>query len=128
MPTATAKAKHVHKFRRHKYKTGNIIFFCAEPDCNFKLAPALAIGKRSICWRCGEPFIMNEYSIRLAKPHCDACHQPKKSDLAIEPTVAHEKSTLSVNIPVDPAESLTERLRREIEARKPSEAEDEGEI
>lgn len=71
------KTKHVHKFRRHTHKTGNRIFFCALPDCNVKMNPALALGKKCICWRCGEEFILNEYSIRLAKPHCDNCHQPK---------------------------------------------------
>lgn len=71
------KTTHVHKLKRLKYKTGNSIFFCALPDCSFKTNTALALGKRSICWRCGESFIMNEYSLRLAKPHCENCHKPK---------------------------------------------------
>lgn len=71
------KKIHIHKLRRLKYKSGNTIFFCALPDCNFKTNVNLALGKRSICWRCEEPFIMNEYSIRLAKPHCDGCHKSK---------------------------------------------------
>jgi hypothetical protein len=33
-----------------------------------------------LCWRCGNEFIMNEYSLRLAKPHCEGCHKPKKID------------------------------------------------
>lgn len=70
--------KHVHKLKRHTYKTGNTVFFCAMPDCSYKTATALALGKRCICWRCGEPFIMNEYSVRLAKPHCEKCHKPKE--------------------------------------------------
>ena len=71
------KSSHVHKLKRVKYKSGNAIFFCTLPDCNFKTNIALALGKRSICWRCGEQFIMSEYSLRLAKPHCPACHKPK---------------------------------------------------
>lgn len=74
---ADKKEKHIHKFRRHRYASGNTVFFCAQPDCTVKITPALALGKRSICWRCGEPFILSEYSIRLAKPHCDNCHKPK---------------------------------------------------
>ncbi len=73
--------KHTHKFKRLKYKSGNCIFFCALPDCSQKISTALALGKRSICWRCGETFIMSEYSLRLAKPHCDACHKPKKVEV-----------------------------------------------
>lgn len=79
-----AKTAHIHKFKRHRYKTGNEIFFCTLPDCSIKLALALALGKRTICWRCGESFVMTEYSIRLAKPHCDACHMPKSSKGAVD--------------------------------------------
>lgn len=73
----TKKKDHIHKFKRLKYKSGNQIFFCALPDCNAKMSTSLALGKRSLCWRCNEPFIMNEYSLRLAKPHCENCHKPK---------------------------------------------------
>ena len=76
------KEKHIHKLRRHKYKTGNIIYFCVL-DCSFKVAPALAIGKTTICWICGQPFSMNEYTIRLAKPHCTNCHKPKDGKIFI---------------------------------------------
>lgn len=79
-----AKTSHVHKFKRHTYKTGNVIFFCTLPDCSVKVAPALALGKRSICWRCGNPFEMNDYSVRLAKPHCSDCHKPKNQKF-VEP-------------------------------------------
>lgn len=69
--------KHTHKLKRLKYKSGNTIFFCTLPDCTFKINQALALGKRSLCWRCGEPFIMTEYSLRLVKPHCENCHKSK---------------------------------------------------
>jgi len=72
------KTAHIHKFKRLRYKSGNEIFFCTLPDCNKRINIPLALGKRSICWRCGKDFIMNEYSLRLAKPHCDACHKSKK--------------------------------------------------
>lgn len=71
-----AEKGHVHKFQRHTYKTGSAIYFCVL-DCNFKIATPLAIGKKSICWRCGNTFVMGEYSTRLAKPHCNACHKVK---------------------------------------------------
>ena len=70
--------QHIHRFKKIKYKSGNQVFFCALPDCNKKLSVQLALGKRSICWRCSEPFIMSEYSLRLSKPHCEACHKSKK--------------------------------------------------
>ena len=75
------KNAHIHKLKRLKYKSGNTIFFCSLPDCTFKTNIALALGKRSLCWRCGESFIMSEYALRLAKPHCDQCHRPKGSEV-----------------------------------------------
>lgn len=71
------KEQHIHKLKLHRHKSGNAIFFCALPDCTFKTNIALALGKRSLCWRCGETFVMTEYSLRLIKPHCDACHKSK---------------------------------------------------
>ena len=85
---AEKKTPHVHKFKRLIYKSGNAIFFCALPDCAQKINISLALGKRSICWRCGEEFIMNEYSLRLAKPHCDNCHKPKKIKLENGSTIS----------------------------------------
>jgi hypothetical protein len=85
MAGKTEKPKHVHKLKRLVYKTGNAIFFCTMPDCNFKINIKLALGKRSICWLCGNEFIMTDYSLRLAKPHCEDCHKPKHP-VHIEPT------------------------------------------
>ena len=96
------KSQHIHKFKRLRYKSGNEIFFCTLPDCSQKINPALALGKRSLCWRCGEPFIMNEYSLRLAKPHCENCHKPKEV-----------KETLDEIIPSEP--SLADRLQQTIQ-------------
>ena len=98
------KQKHTHKLRRLRYKSGNVVLFCALPDCNFKCNPPLAFGKRSICWRCGDEFIMNEYSIRLAKPHCMGCHKSKESKL-----VPYHNQTASTEL-WDRPESLSDRL------------------
>ena len=102
------KTQHIHKFKRLRYKSGNEIFFCALPDCNVKLNISLALGKRSICWRCGESFIMTEYSLRLAKPHCDNCHKPK--DLKDEGFNADNHISIDEPIPPEPL-SLSERLK-----------------
>ena len=72
----STQQKHLHKLKRLKYKSGNVSFFCIL-DCSYKISQALALGKQTICWRCGKPFTMTEYSLRLAKPHCEACHKPK---------------------------------------------------
>lgn len=109
------QAKHTHRLKRHKYKSGNIIYFCKLPDCSFKIAPALALGKRVLCNRCGEPFIMNEYSIRLAEPHCEDCHRVKVSLPPLpELGVKYDKiEDLAAGLANEaPEQSLSERLKR----------------
>lgn len=114
-----ATAKHAHKYRRHRYKTGNIVFFCALPDCSVKVTPALTLGKKAVCWRCEKEFIMNDYSIRLARPHCDACHNPKLKDILPEvPThqvtdVDMQARSIEITpIPIEtPANTITTSLR-----------------
>lgn len=69
--------KHTHKLRRHIYKTGARVYFCTLPDCYHKIECSLAVGKMSICNICGEEFQLNEYHVRLAKPHCDKCGKIK---------------------------------------------------
>jgi NMD protein affecting ribosome stability and mRNA decay len=68
-----SKEKHIHKLKKHKYPNGTAIFFCYLPDCHFKVEAALALGKQVLCTQCDEPFIMNEYTVRLTRPHCSNC-------------------------------------------------------
>jgi len=97
------------------FKTGNSIYFCTLPDCTNKIKQPLALGKRSICWRCGNPFIMNEYAIRLANPHCEDCHKSKDGKLVV-PNNAHlgqdenQNPTVIKNEPI--LAPLSERLRK----------------
>lgn len=68
---------HVHKFKRHVYESGYTIFFCTLPNCNYKVKKELTLGKLNVCWRCGKEFTMNEYALRLAKPHCPDCQKDR---------------------------------------------------
>jgi hypothetical protein len=72
-------AKHTHKLKRYKYSTGNAVYFCTLADCHFKIECPMALGDKSICNLCNEEFIMTEYTIKLAKPHCDNCSKIKVS-------------------------------------------------
>ena len=107
MPSTAKEPKHVHKYKRLTYKTGSSIFFCTLPDCTNKIKTPLALGKSSLCWRCGEVFIINEYSIRLAKPHCENCHK-SKSDIAR----VHIQDLSDETIKQLPTESLIDRMKR----------------
>jgi ribosomal protein S27AE len=122
------KISHVHKLKRLRYKSGNDIFFCALPDCAFKTNISLVLGKRSICWRCGESFVMNEYSIRLSKPHCNNCHKPKKETDTRDMGEYMKDSIINglVGMYSDkPAElSLSERLEQTIHQKQKQEEEE----
>jgi hypothetical protein len=115
------KEKHVHKFKRLIYKSGNVTFFCTLPDCSHKINPALALGKRSLCWRCGEEFILDEYALRLAKPHCSACHKPKK--MTAEEIKKVEIETIKE---IEPSLlTLSERLQQTIQSARQNQQQDE---
>jgi transcription initiation factor IIE alpha subunit len=75
--------KHDHKLKRKNYRNNESIYFCVL-NCDYKVHTELALGKQVICWRCGRPFLMTEYSCRLAKPHCNACHVSKSDESAIK--------------------------------------------
>jgi ribosomal protein S27AE len=126
------KTQHVHKLKRLKYKSGNTIFFCSLPDCTFKTNIALALGKRSLCWRCGESFLMTEYSLRLSKPHCDNCHKPKFDKIEFDNYVVAEPEGIKPSFPenrelkqgeIPNQMTLAERIRQSIH--KASEQEEE---
>jgi hypothetical protein len=101
--------KHIHKVKRQKFKSGNEMYFCTLPDCYFKVNPALYLGKESICWRCGNTFIMNEYSLRLAKPHCEKCHQPKDKN-SLNPSTDIAQTMDRLQATGTEAVSLSDRL------------------
>lgn len=117
--------EHIHKLKRIKFKSGNAVYFCAL-DCNFKIQVPLSLGKKTICWRCGNPFTMNEYSIRLARPHCEKCHKSKDGD-------SHESDGLHVSHVIMDAEvlrpteasSLADRLAQVSHSNKISEVEED---
>lgn len=126
---AEKKVQHIHKYKRLTYKSGNQVFFCALPDCNQKINPALALGKRSICWRCGESFIMSEYSLRLAKPHCESCHKSKKEIAWIhEPTQAEREAANEIAKEIIKEISLSERLAQTIQQAQTKKEEGDDEL
>src|SRR5689334_188717 len=84
-----ASKNHTHKLKRHTYKTGNSVYFCVLDNCNFKIGTEFSLGKSNVCWRCGNDFAMNSYSIRLAKPHCPDCHKAKGEKIEIKSLISN---------------------------------------
>jgi len=109
------KQSHTHKLRKRKYPSGNSVFFCILPDCHWKIDAPLALGKRALCNICGEEFFMNEYTIKLNKPHCVNCGRVKvkDSDGATRYVKKASNKVLS-NVAVETAEDLRNRLNNTI--------------
>lgn len=106
----TKKINHTHKLRRHTYTTGNQVYFCTLDDCGYKIDCGLALGKSSLCNRCGQPFILTELSIRLAKPHCEACSKRKVKDTDGATRYINPRE-VATEIAADRVQSLEDRLR-----------------
>ena len=123
-----AKSNHIHRLKRHTYKSGNQIYFCVL-DCKYKISPALAVGKKSICNRCGQEFVLTEYSVRLARPHCDACHKPKELKLSLEDKAREDMiSKMSPMIQAAPEQPAVISLRNRLTALRTKNQTDEDEI
>lgn len=72
---------HVHKYERADIGVNKpyIVYRCALPTCSHYLhSKELVKGKKSICWRCGEEFIIDAKSVELRRPHCQNCTKTRK--------------------------------------------------
>lgn len=75
--------EHVHKYKRFKFGNGRVAFRCMAGGCAHYVLEELILGRQSICWRCGNIFMIDERSARLAKPHCD-CKKFQQKDPALD--------------------------------------------
>lgn len=72
---STKAKRHTHKY----YKVpiaGQTVWACALPDCNHympKHMENLVPGKGSICWSCGDSFVLNPVNMKNDHPKCDDC-------------------------------------------------------
>ena len=101
------ETKHIHKLRRRRYQNGTAVFFCVGDDCTFKIGTEFSLGKKNLCWRCGQEFKLTPYSLRLAKPHCEDCHNHKD-----KPTIKEVRldSLLNEGSEADELEKLRDSL------------------
>lgn len=103
--------KHVHKLKRVKYTNGERLFFCIKGACEYELNVKKALGKPNECHRCGKEFNLNELSVRLAKPHCNACTKGQKK----EPVEPYGTDTPSPRTITDVTEDLRSQLMASIQ-------------
>ncbi len=78
-------ADHIHLYKRvdlvPKWKQKSdpdkhkpyMVYICTKPLCTHRLPLALAFGKAAECNKCGETFVMDRYTLTLARPKCSKC-------------------------------------------------------
>ncbi len=67
--------KHIHKYHKINFFNGKV-WACALPDCSHYMPNHLVDmvpGKQSICWHCGESFIMDAHNMVDDRPVCAKC-------------------------------------------------------
>lgn len=65
---------HTHKYEKIKWGTNKtIIWKCALVDCSHYLHVEFILGKKSICWKCGNQFLMTYSKLLRNRPKCDKC-------------------------------------------------------
>lgn len=106
--------KHIHRLKKHTYKkSGLAVYFCTLPDCSYKIEYQFALGKESLCNICGKPFIVNEYTLKLIKPHCPNCG---RKEVKLPDGSRHYVRLVSTNIvnaiAADETGSLKDRLNK----------------
>jgi len=108
--------KHIHKLTKHKYPTGNAVYFCTL-DCPYKIEVPFALGKQTICNICGEPFTINKYTLRLNEPHCVNCGRVEvKDENGNKRYIRKVGSKILSSIAQDTATDLRKRLDSTVEA------------
>jgi len=70
------KYDHIHKYMRVNLgKNGYVVFKCMIPGCPHYIRRELAVGRQSICWRCGRPMTLTMANTLLKKPHHLDCRR-----------------------------------------------------
>lgn len=86
--------RHVHKY--HKVMVANqYVWACALPDCTHympKHMENMIPGKYSICWNCGETFLLDTVNMRTDKPYCPDCMVPSDTHDIMESFASGHKS------------------------------------
>lgn len=104
---------HIHKLRRKQFKTtGTPVYYCID-NCDYKVGVEFSLGKVTRCNSCNEPFAMNEYSIRAAKPKCMNCVKRRTLLGVKDANIVERLPTIEQIIPnKDSTSSLKERLSK----------------
>jgi hypothetical protein len=84
------KYTHIHKY--YLAKMGSRpwkIYRCAVPGCpHFIPVEKMVYNRQSICWECGDVFILGQRHRRVVKPKCDTCRKGGRESRVDRGTIA----------------------------------------
>jgi hypothetical protein len=73
MAVKTGAKKHTHKYQR----LSNGVWACSLGDCTHFMPLNVAdmmVGRKSLCWNCDQPFLLDDVSMQSDKPVCVNCN------------------------------------------------------
>jgi hypothetical protein len=73
------KSDHVHKYKREAIGSKGYVIMRCMTCPHFLPDLALAEGRETECWSCGEPFVMRKSHTELQKPLCDKCREIRRA-------------------------------------------------
>lgn len=73
-----ASKTHIHKYQKFKWgKNETIIWRCMVPGCPHYVSNEMILGRKSLCHKCGDVFVMTQDKMRRKKPKCDKCQHKR---------------------------------------------------
>lgn len=86
-------ARHTHKYIRAQLRFAQV-WRCADPDCNHWMPPhqeGIMEGRASICWQCGEKFVLDIDALKEEMPRCAICRMPEYLETDIDEILLKKK-------------------------------------
>jgi len=68
---------HKHKYYKETTRKGLFLFRCGLEKCSHFVHEGIIIGRESLCWRCGESFVITKQTTRNKYFHCFDCTKRK---------------------------------------------------
>ena len=76
--TTPPKPKHIHEYQRSR--SNKLIYRCVHPDCTHYTQKEFLEGKRALCRKCKDPFILTADQLKNLNPVCLNCSKSKKAE------------------------------------------------
>jgi hypothetical protein len=120
---STKSKRHTHKYYK-VLAAGTKVWACALPDCMHympKHMEMLVNGKNSICWQCGETFVMNPLNMKEDQPRCNDCRLgiPEMEELTVSEALLQKAEKITGkesddNIEIHSSDGLSTESARKI--------------